>query len=171
MGDPSGLVMAAQGVSAVTQMGQAYNESQAIRQQGRYQANEHGFNSRMAMLQAQDAEQRGEQDVQSVRLERRRLVGRQRAAAAAGGVDVNAGSALAAQEETAYYGELDALTAKRNAYREALGYESESIAQVGKARMARLAARNESRSTLLTGGLGATRDVLGAYDTYQKRKK
>lgn len=156
------------GLGAANTLSSSYNQSQAIKAKGSYEANEHAFNARIAELQGDDAIRRGEEDQQAIRLERRRMIGRQRASAASQGVDVNAGSALAAQEETAYYGELDAQTAKTNAYLEALGYKSQAIEQSGQAKMKKLAAKYGARNTLLTGGMSAARDVMVAGYQYKK---
>ena len=53
---------------------------------------------------------------------KKQLIGRQRAVLAANGVDVNEGSAVDIQVDTAGIGKLDELTIRSNAAREALGY-------------------------------------------------
>jgi hypothetical protein len=95
------------------------------------------FNAAVADLQAKDALARGELDANRFRQRVKVLVGEQRAGIAAGNVDVGYGSAVDVQADTAFQGELDALTVKTNAAREAWGYrvEAEDIRQ--RARIAR----------------------------------
>jgi hypothetical protein len=81
------------------------------------------YNANVAELQAEDAILRGELDEQRFRSLVRGAVGSQRAGMAAQGVDVNHGSAVDVQADAATLGELDALTIKTNARREAWGYE------------------------------------------------
>jgi hypothetical protein len=54
------------------------------------------------------------------------MVGAQRAGIAAGNIDVGYGSAVDVQADAAFLGELDALTIKTNAAREAWGYTVEA---------------------------------------------
>jgi hypothetical protein len=81
------------------------------------------YNASVADLQAKDAIDRGQQESDRYRTQVRGLIGSQRAGFAAGNVDVGYGSAVDTQADTAQLGELDALTIKTNAAREAWGYQ------------------------------------------------
>lgn len=80
------------------------------------------YNAAVAALQATDATQRGAQDEQRFRSGIRQVVGSQRAGFAAGNIDVGYGSAVDVQADATFLGELDALTIRTNAAREAWGY-------------------------------------------------
>ena len=109
---------AALGVVALGTASTAYgkvragNETQSIYNQ----------NAQYADLQANDAIQRGEIDAKKMHRKTEQVIGAQRTSFAAQGVDVNKGSAIDVQADTAYLGELDALTIKSNAAKEAWGY-------------------------------------------------
>lgn len=80
------------------------------------------FNARVAELQATDALARGTQDAQQIRSYGRGLIGTQRAGYAGQNVNVNSGSAVDVQADTAYAAEQDAQRRIANAEREAWGY-------------------------------------------------
>ena len=79
-----------------------------------------------AMNLAEDARLRGEADATQFSAQVRRERGRQIAALAANGVVVDAGSAFELTSEAGELGQLDALTIRSNAEREALGFDSQA---------------------------------------------
>lgn len=79
-------------------------------------------NAGYAELQAEDALARGKVEEKKARRQTEQVIGSQRAGLAGQGVDVNTGSALETQADAAYLGELDALTIRNNAAKEAWGY-------------------------------------------------
>ena len=81
------------------------------------------YNAAVADLQATDAVERGREAESRFRSQVRVVVGAQRAWFAASNVDVNRGSAVDVQADAAFLGELDALTIRTNAAREAWGYK------------------------------------------------
>lgn len=81
------------------------------------------YNASVADLQALDATQRGAEEESRFRTSVRGIIGQQRAGQAASGVDVGFGSAVDVQADAAMLGELDALTIRNNAAREAWGYQ------------------------------------------------
>jgi hypothetical protein len=136
---------------------------QQMRSQGQ-QADAEGIalrtNAGLAELQAQDAIARGAQASAQVRRDTRATIGAQRVAYASQGVDVGSGSALAVQADTAAIGELDALTIKNNAAREAFGYKIDAANSRTREEYTRQAGRNAQTSTLLTG-------ASNLYERYQ----
>lgn len=81
------------------------------------------YNAQVADLQAEDALRRGADDEQRFRTRVRGAIGAQRVDAAAGNIDVNVGSPVDVQADAAMLGELDALTIRTNAAREAWGFK------------------------------------------------
>lgn len=81
------------------------------------------YNAAVAELQAKDAIARGAEDEQRFRSSVRVLIGSQVASQAASNIDVGFGSAVDVQADAAELGELDALTIRTNAAREAWGYK------------------------------------------------
>lgn len=108
-------------------------------------------NASFAERQAQDAEQRGEIDAGRMRRKTEQVIGAQRTSLAAQGVDVNRGSALDVQADAAYLGELDALTIKNNAAKEAWGFRVQAADY-----------KNRGKIAKREGEFGAFTTVLGS---------
>jgi hypothetical protein len=85
------------------------------------------YNAAVADLQAKDAIARGEDDASRYGAEVRGVIGEQRVAFAAGGVDVAFGSAREVQEDVQRLAELDITTIEINAAREAWGYDVQAF--------------------------------------------
>lgn len=100
------------------------------------------YNAAVAGLQAKDAVTRGEEQANQFRSRTRALIGEQRAGFAAGNIDVGFGSAVDTQADASYIGELDALTVRTNAAREAWGYRVEATDQNNRARIQRQEGKN-----------------------------
>jgi hypothetical protein len=123
------------------------------------------YNAAVATLQAEDAIARGAEDENRFRSGVRGIIGAQRAATAAGNVDVGFGSALDVQADAAFLGELDALTIRTNAAREAWGFkvEAEDLRRRGQiARKEGVFLEAAGRSRQSQANLGAANTVLGA---------
>lgn len=132
------------------------------------------YNAAVAELQARDAEQRGALEANRYRAMVRQVIGAQRAGFAAGNIDVGYGSAVDVQTDTAFLGELDALTIRTNAAREAWGYRveaadlrqraviarQEGAAMIEQGRLARAAGLAQGRAARTQGNLGAAATLL-----------
>jgi len=79
------------------------------------------YNAAVADLQASDALERGRIEEARFRKTVEAVIGAQRAGTAAGNIDVGFGSAVDIQADATLLGELDALTIRSNAMREAWG--------------------------------------------------
>jgi len=106
-------------------------------------------NAGVAALQAKDAIERGVEQEGRFRAQVRGAIGTQRAGFAASNVDVGFGSPADVQGDAAYLGELDALTIRNNARREAWGYEVQSFDMRTRAQIDRdtAAAQREAGAT------------------------
>lgn len=111
------------------------------------------FNARVAELQAEDARRRGVEVAALTRGKTKRLRGSQRAALAAQGIDIQTGSAADIQAETEDIGELDAITVKNNAMREAFGFETKATSERLRGELAFRAGTSAATETFLTGGV------------------
>lgn len=159
MAEASDLLLGTQVAQAGIGMGNAFAQSGAIRSQGRFEAARDTLNAQNADLQAQGALYRGEKEAQAKAYQTRKLIGAQRAAAAANGIAADTGSPLGAQVKAAEIGGLDENTIRTGAYLNSLGYKMSSADLRTQATLAKLSAGNASRATLLSGGLGAARDI------------
>ena len=109
------------------------------------------YNAKIADMQAQDAIFRGKQDEQQLALGVRKLIGTQRAAFAGQNVEVNSGSALETQLDTARQGALDQIRIRNNAAREAWGFRSQGEVYRAGGSNAITSSAVGAGSTLLTG--------------------
>jgi hypothetical protein len=119
------------------------------------------WNANVADLQAADAITRGAEEEARFRQGVKGIIAAQRAGFAASNVDVSFGSSLDVQADAAYLGELDALTIRTNAAREAWGFkvEAEDLRQRG------VIARQEGVMLERAAGERAKQAYVGAAST------
>ena len=139
-------------LAAVSAYG-AYSQSQDRKDMARYQAKVAENNATVAEWQAQDAEARGNRQAQEVRRKYAALMGTQRAALAARGLDISDGSANATLQDTTYFSGYDEATTRANAAREAWGYRVRGANFTGDAGM--LMSQSNAENPLLSAGLAA----------------
>lgn len=131
-------------------------QGQAAAAAGRYNAQIAEMNAEMSERRAKDALERGKLDEQRKRQEVAKIKGQQVAAMAANGVDVTFGSPLDTLVDTAVLGEIDALTIRTNANREAYDFRVDAVNKRASGQLERMKA-----DSALTGGyLGAAGTVL-----------
>ncbi|MDP9572388.1 UNVERIFIED_ORG: hypothetical protein J2W66_002881 [Agrobacterium larrymoorei] len=124
-----GLILGA----ATTMIGMqgAKQEAESSAAASEYNAKVADMNARLSERRARDSLERGKLDEQQKRNENAQIMGRQKAAMAANGVDLAFGSPLDTLVDTATLGEIDALTIRRNAANEA--YDHDVAAANGRA--------------------------------------
>lgn len=103
---------------------------------------------------AADARYRGVVDADTQRVQTQNLIGTQRAAMAGNGGVVDDGSYALIQQDTAQYGELDAMIISNNAAREAYGYETQATSNLTNAATLKGNAKTGMMSSLLGGVVG-----------------
>lgn len=103
-----GLSAAGAGLGAVG----AYNQARTQKQVAEN-------NAKTAEWQAQDAQARGEQDAMDIQRKAAALKSSQRVSMAAKGLDLGYGTAADIQDQTDFFGQVDAATARTNAGKEA----------------------------------------------------
>lgn len=151
-----GGLVAAQGYMQYRNQKEAAKSAEA---EGEYSAEVYGRNAELSEEQAKDALARGREAELSLRRKGRSLAGSQRASFAAQGIDASSGSARDVMQNDLAMGELDALTIRNNAQREALGFRKQAEYDRRDAELARAgggnranAIRKEAVGTLLTTG-------------------
>jgi hypothetical protein len=105
-------VMGALVVSTVVNASAQHTQGQVAKKVGRN-------NQLLAEQAAQDAERRGNETAMMVRRKGNQVLGAQRAAQAASGLDLGVGTAAELQEQTSFFSDTDQKTARMNAAREA----------------------------------------------------
>jgi hypothetical protein len=144
---PSKDVMAFQhGVRGIGMALQKYSRGKSISRLSK-------ANARVARMKARDAKKRGGRKEAISRGETKQLVGSQRTSLAAQGINVTGGSARDVQFEAADIGEIEAMTIKNRALREAYGYETEVREAESRSKAARRAGKYGAMSSLITGGM------------------
>jgi hypothetical protein len=124
-------------------------------QAGKYQGKVDENNAQLADYQAQNTALAGSIEEERQRAKVRQMVGTQRAALAANGLDLSEGTPLDLVVETAAVGTEDALNIRYNAMREAWGYRAQAQGYRDKAKYDRAAGRSGAFGTLLTTGATA----------------
>lgn len=141
-------------------------QANAFNAQGDYQKQQFETNARLAEDNAADALRRGSKLAGTLHGKTARSVGQARASYAAQGVDVSSGSAADVQGDIETMGQLDELTAKNNAWKEAYGFKTEALQSRGKGTYAQLAAGTNAANTILTGGIKAFGDMAPSLNNY-----
>lgn len=135
----------------------------AQRQQADYAAAVAQNNKTLAERAATDALQRGEIEEAKKRQQTEALKGRQRAVFAANGLTLDDGTPADVLTDTAGFGELDALTVRASAEREALGFRTQGMNFQNEANL------NQLRSDNTGSGLAAAGTVIGGIGTVAKQ--
>lgn len=154
----SQLALVSAGVSAVGGLATAY----AGRQQANAQAKLDARNANIAQNAANDAVDRGDEELKAHFMKVGQLRGQQRAALASNGVDVDFGSAADLQLDTSLLAQADAVTISENAQREADSYR----VSASNYRAQAAAAKSQGRTSLLAGAFDASKSLLGGAMQY-----
>lgn len=160
----------AAGGMAIASIVQSQKEAEAIKSQGRFNANQLEFNARLAEMDRADELKRGKDEQKFIKKRGAQMIGSQRAALAAQGIEIDSGTAALIQEETAEQVELESLTAGNNAWRRAWGLEVEALGARTSAAFTRESSRNRARNTLITGGINAIGIGAQGFKNFNKGK-
>ena len=145
MCDPATLAITATAVAGgATAYGQ-YQQGQ-VNKQVAYN------NARMAEYAAQDAQRRGEETAIKAQQRARQVKGAQRAAMAARGLDLGTGTAAELQDQTDFFGETDASTARFNASQDAWSSRAQRDSLRAQGRAAARQANLQAFGTVLGSG-------------------
>lgn len=151
--------------SAAMQIKGQLGSGKAAKQAGDAEGVRLDANAGVADDQATDAIARGAQDESRFRTQVKGVLGSQRAGFAGQGVKVDTGSAGAVTADVAHLGELDALTIRSNAAREAWGFRQQATdlrMQADIARKGGTAAQTASRYAAAGTVLGTGASLLSA---------
>lgn len=126
-------------------------ESYSQYEQGKFQEGVAKYNARQSENEAVRLRNKGTEEENKLRRNTAEIISNQRAAAAASGVDVDSGSVLQLQEDSALLGEVDALRLRQN-------FEDQAVSLEDQADLSRAQgknARKQGKMSLITGGLMA----------------
>lgn len=156
---PTALAVTAIGTSVAAAGTAAYGamqSSQATSAADAYQSQMATINQGIANTAAQNALLAGNVEQQQKANQENQLLGQQKVALAANGVDVNSGSSVSLESDTKAEGMMDQLTIQSNAQREAIGYQTQSLNYQGQAGLDEASSQN----ALSAGELSAGSSVL-----------
>ena len=161
--------VAAVASTAIAGYGQ-YQAGQAAKQAGEYNAAVARNNQIIAERQAEDAIKRGDIAADEQRRKTARIGAAQRVGFGSSGLAIDSGSSLDILGDTAAFGELDALTIKNNAQREAYGYRVQGMNYGAEAGLSLARGQNAatagaiSAGSTVVGGLGTAADRWATYN-------
>lgn len=142
---------AAAGVSAKA----SYDQGQVAKQVGRN-------NATMAEYAAQDAQKRGEEDAAAIQRKGAALKSAQRVSMATKGLDLSYGTAADLQDQTDFFTQSDAATARTNAGRDAWSMRARGQQAMFEGNAAARNAKLQATGTLLSGA-GQVSDKWSTY--------
>jgi len=154
------------GASLLGAAGQV-QQGKAAKEAGEFNAKVGEMNATLAERRAKDALERGKIEEQQKRQEVQGVLGRQRAAMAANGVDLAFGSPLDTLVDTATMGELDALTIRTNTAREAYDFRVDAANKRAGASMDRAAGSNAMKGSYLAAGGTVLTGAASGYKSYK----
>lgn len=117
-------------------------------------------NIEIARQAGADAIARGAQEAAKKRMEAAQVIGRQRVAFGASGVDGSVGTPVELAASTRMFSELDARTIENNAFREAMGFKATEDKINRQTKANKTMAELDKWKTLLPGG-GPAVSILG----------
>ncbi len=134
-------------------MATASQQAGAYSRQGQFASDQDLLNARLATLQATTALEKGDFEANSLSARGNAMEGQERAKSATSDVDVNSGSGVDVRSDLARQSVSGQATIRANAFREAMGYQTEATEFKQKAAFDTASAQTESGNTILTGGL------------------
>lgn len=152
-------------LGAISSIKQGNAEAAAANYNAQVSAN----NAAIANKNAEYAGAEGEAAVQQQQLKTRAEVGAIKANQAAAGVDVNQGSPVDVRSSAAELGELNAITVRSNAARQAYGYQTEAASDLGQAALDKSQASNDKSAGYINAGttlLGGASKVNDSYNSF-----
>jgi hypothetical protein len=129
------------------------SKADAIGQQSMFVQQQLKLNEELASIRSKQALRQGEFETTKMQEQTAQMVGGQRAASAASGVNVNTGTSKEIQKQTAEIGAKDFATIENNAFLKSLGFQIEGENESMKATQVGLASKNEQRDTIFGGGI------------------
>lgn len=156
------------GIQGTAALGTAWEQASALEAQGDFQLAMSRINQSFANMQADEVINQGNAAAHQIQKRGKKIVGSQRAAAAAQGLDVNdsQGSAGELIDDSELATANDVATARSNAWMSAWGIKTQANLNVDTAKFNKTGNEFAANQTLLTGGLkalGAGAQVGGIY--------
>lgn len=166
MGVPAALAAVGGGLQFGAQVAGGYAKSEAAAYQSQVAAN----NAKIAQQDATLDIQAGEVAAVNRGLKTRAMVGQQKAAQGASGIDVNSGSAVDVRAGTEELGMLDALTIRSDASKRAYARQVQAASDTAQSQLLQAESENDITQGWLSGAgtlLSSASSVGGNWAKYQ----
>lgn len=150
---------------------QDQQEAQGASLRGRFENDVAERNAQIAEKQGADASNLGELEANRERGQTGQEISSGRAAAGASGADVSTGSAAAQTASQQLIGDVDALTIRNNAARQAWGFDVQAANERMQGRLAQLAGENEAATDRVSSYGTLLTAATSAYGSYLKNRK
>lgn len=153
--DPATLTLISMGASAGMQAVGAEQSASAEASAANYQASVARNNQVIANQNATYAIQAGQAEEDQKRRQTAQVIGSERAAFGANGINPDTGSGVDVQSSSKEMGELDALTIRSNAEKTATGYKDQGMNFAAQAGLD----QSQAQNALTAGNLNAFSDI------------
>lgn len=165
--DPATLTIISTVISGLGSIAQGNAAADSAKYNAQVQSN----NAQIALQNATLAGQKGAANAAIEQQKTRATVGAIKAAQAANGIDLSSGSAVDVRSSAAELGQLNAITVRSNAAREAYGYQTQSSSHMAQSQLDRQEAKYDAASGYLEAGgtlLGNTTKAAksGTFDSW-----
>lgn len=164
--------LGATAVGTIASMIGSGQQAKAQAGQYKYQEAVDRNNQIISNRQADDAIKRGEADEEAQRRQIAQIKGKQRVGFASNNIDLGSENVVDTLSDTAMFGELDALTTRSNAAREAYGYQVQGMNYGASAGNNALAAKNvksAAKTEMFTTLLSGASTVANSYSDYKTK--
>jgi hypothetical protein len=125
-------------------------------------------NAQQAKINSQIAGQAGNAQVEAQELRNRAGMGSLKAMQGASGIDVNSESSTAVEQSQREIGQLDALTVRSNATREAYGYATQAQSYTEKAALEKAQGENAATASYINAGSSLLNSASNASASWQE---
>lgn len=149
--------------SGLTSLIGGIQQAELQRMEAEYQKSNFEFNAKMMRFKKEEIESAGATEAAKVQARAIRFGGTQLVMQAANGNSLSGGDQIAVRSGTQAISNMDAMTIKNNAMRQAFGLEVGATDALLQSSLNSLSAENRANTSLLTGGLNAARHSLEAY--------
>ena len=151
------------GISAGLQAYSSLTSSSAMKAQADMAKSQAKYNAVLNEMQQDQIKEQGLKDASNAGAELRQMLGSQKVAYAAQGVEVDSEIAQKVRDETTQTGLEDIATIKNNAWKQAWGLEMDKKSMLTTAQNNFDATNSQANATLITGGLKAINTGISAY--------
>lgn len=148
------------GATAAVGVATAVYTADQQKKEGRANAAIMENNAQLADQQAKNAAAMGDREAEQAAWRNRAVLGQQRAAIAANGIDSQTGTAAELLGETAMFGEVDQQTIRLNSAQSAWGFRADALNSRNKGAQAKWSGKSQATGTLLSG-LGSAMGTMG----------